>query len=88
MEAAAEAAWATGKTFHIGVRAHNGSWFAHCDDIEHDGSDPESATYSVIRALKDRAHSQAASANAAVAAASQREAQLTAIAVPPMRDDG
>lgn len=37
---AAEAAAAVRRNFVVGVRGHNGTWFAHCDGIEYDGSGP------------------------------------------------
>lgn len=52
-EAAAEAQQAN---FYIGVRPNGKGWFAHCDDVEFDGSDPDMAVRSVIQELQRRSH--------------------------------
>ena len=67
---------ATGKTVIVGCRGHNGTWFAHCDGIEYDGSNPLGSVRAVRDGWVERARSRAAQA---AAEASQAEAALAAL---------
>lgn len=78
MHLAATAAAAVGRPFLIGVRAHNGTWFATCDGIEIDGSGPATATRAVVEALRQRAEKSVHAADQEIAKA---RATATALGV-------
>lgn len=86
-DACARAAWAQGATFLIGVRAHNGSWFAHCDGKEVDGANPADAAYSLIGVLTRKAKAAASQSNAEAKSLDQRAADLTAIYLETDNDE-
>jgi hypothetical protein len=79
-EAAARSAQAQRSTFLVGVRSHNGSWFAHCDGEEVDGSSAADAAFSLIDILWNKAVSRSWQAKSDAASAEQRAIEFGYIA--------
>lgn len=81
---AAQAAFATGETFLVGIRP-KGSWFATCGSVEFDGEDPGECTEAVIEGLRRHVEVAASEARRELERATNMEAALPERPVRPKR---